>query len=84
MRTKDTRHVWRLEVEWEDSTILHEGWQEVPDILERRHAMTCLSVGFVLADDRKGLVLAASIHGSQAAGVTFIPHRAVKKRRRLR
>jgi len=74
---------WRAEVEWEDSVVLHEGWQPIADILARRRSVRCLSVGFVLADDRRGIALAASVHGSEAVGVTMIPRRAVVRRRRL-
>ena len=78
------RKVWRLEVEWEDSVVLHDGWEEVADILKRRKTTRCLSAGLVLADDDKGVVLASSVHGSEAVGVTIIPRSAVRKRRRLK
>lgn len=79
--------VWRLEVEWEDSTVLHDGWERIADILKRRNSRkptVCLSVGLVLVDDDKGVVLASSVHGGEAAGVTIIPASAVRKRRRLK
>lgn len=75
---------WRVEVQWDDSTILRDGWQAIDDVLQRRDAVRCLSVGFVLADDKRGIVLASSIHGSEAAGITMIPRRAIVKRKRLR
>ena len=81
------RRHWRLEVEWEDSTLLHDGWEKIGDIIARRDSRKptrCLSVGVVLADDNRGVVLAASVHGNEAAGVTIIPRSAVRKRRRLR
>jgi hypothetical protein len=78
------KHHWRMEVEWEDSSILREGWQEIGAVLERRDAVRCLSAGFVLADDKRGIVLASSVHGSEVAGVTMIPRRSIVKRRRLR
>lgn len=74
---------WRVEVEWQDSTLLHEGWTDIDDVLGRRGAVTCLSVGFVLADDRQGMVLAASVHAGQVAGVTMIPRKAIVSKRRL-
>ena len=42
------------------------------------------SVGFVSADDERGVVLAASINGAHATGVTIIPTRQIIKRKRLR
>jgi hypothetical protein len=79
------RH-WRCEVEWEDSSLLAASWMEVSDILssEQRSVVRCTSVGLILADDKKGIVLASSVHGSRAAGVTVIPKGQIKKRRRLR
>lgn len=41
-------------------------------------------VGWVLADDARGIVLAASINGADAAGVVIIPRRQITKRRALR
>ena len=66
----------RLEVEWLDSTLLGGSWQPIEDVLsQRQDAPRCLSVGFVLADDKRGIVLAASVHGSEATGITVIPSR---------
>lgn len=78
---------WRMEVRWLDSTILHEGWRPVTDILERKArlgATRCTSVGFVLADDDVGITLAGSVHGNEAAGIVHIPRGAIVRRRRLR
>lgn len=75
------RH-WRMEVQWEDSTVLGGGWKTIGDI--DRDAVQCLSVGFVLASDKRGIVLGASIHGNEAAGITVIPRRSILKTRRLR
>lgn len=77
--------LWRVEVEWDDSTLVASSWQDIPDILDKQRGVTrCHSVGYVLADDDKGVVLAASIHQGQAAGVTIIPLPQIVKRRRLR
>jgi hypothetical protein len=75
---------WRMEVLWEDSTVWQKGWEEIADILKKRGAVRCLSVGFVLADDDKGTVLAASVHGSQAVGITMVPRRSILRKKRLR
>ena len=77
---------WRVEVEWDDSTVTGGGrWQDVSEALsdEARTATRILSVGFVLADDDAGVVLAASVHGSEAAGVTHIPRGVVRSMVRL-
>jgi hypothetical protein len=73
-----------MEVLWEDSTIWHSGWEQVEDVLKDRKKVQCLSIGFVLADDKDGIVLGASVHGSEAAGITMIPRRQVLTKKRLR
>ena len=75
---------WRVEVEWEDSTILQGGWEQISDILQRaKRAPRIRSVGFILADTERRLVIAASVHGSEAAGVTVIPRGQIVKVKRL-
>jgi hypothetical protein len=79
-----SKHHWRVEVEWEDSTVWQRGWEKIDEILENRDSVRCLSIGFVLADDKRGIVLAANVHGDEAAGVAMIPRRQIVKRKRLR
>lgn len=74
----------RLEVEWEDSVILTPGWHKINEALARREsAVVCTSIGVVLADDSLGLMIAASVHGNEAAGITVIPRSQVRKIRDL-
>ena len=82
--TVPKKHHARLEVLWEDSTVWHLGWEPISDILERRDMVRCLSVGFVLADDKRGVVLGASVHNDEAAGITMIPKGQIVSRKRLR
>jgi hypothetical protein len=79
-----TRKHWRVEVEWLDSTILELGWYDIKDALTKRTVTICTSVGFVLADDDEGVVLAGSVHGKQAAGVVVIPRQSIIHTQRLR
>lgn len=87
MSVPTSKH-WRMEVEWVDSTLTHqEGWVTITSALarrKRRDAVRCLSVGFVLADDDAGIVLAATVHGNEVAGITHIPTGAIVGRKRLR
>lgn len=76
--------VWRVEVTWQDSQLIGGTWEPIADLLKRRKTVRCHSVGFVLADDKRGIVLAGSVNGSNATGVTIIPASQVIKRRRLR
>ena len=77
------KRLWRIEVEWQDSQVIGGSWEPVPDLLDRRESVVCHSVGFVLADDGRGIVLASSINGGNAAGVTIIPRRQIKRKWRL-
>ena len=79
-----TREPWLVEVVWEDTQLLGGSWEPIKNLLDRRKAVRCRSAGFVLADDKRGIVLAASVNGANAAGVTIIPRRQIVKRRRLR
>ena len=82
--SRPTARHHRTEVLWEDSTVWHRGWEQIDDVLAERDAVQCTSVGFVLADDERGIVLAASVHGNEVAGVTMITRGQVVSTRRLR
>lgn len=71
-------------VEWTDSQVFGGSWEPIRDLLKQREAVRCYSVGYVLADDKRGIVLASSINGANAIGVTVIPRSAIVKRRRVR
>jgi hypothetical protein len=78
---------WRLEVEWVDSHTGGNGWQPVHEYLRKKHRRPMLtSVGYLLADDKKGVVLANSVdpNYNNAAEVISIPIEAIIRRRRLR
>jgi len=75
---------WRLEVVWEDTTIFDGGWHTIEETLASRDIVRCTSVGIVIADDKRGIVLASGIHRHQAAGATVIPRGAIISVRRLR
>lgn len=75
----------RVEVLWHDSTIPHRGWVRIEEATSKafRAIVECVSVGFVLADDKHGMVLAGSVHGTEGAGVVVIPRGQIKQVRRL-
>ena len=77
---------WRLEVEWLDSYIELSSWTPIKRMVKNRHNLKtrCVSVGFVLADDKRGVMLAGSVHGANATGVIVIPAGQIVNRRRLR
>ncbi len=79
-----TRKHWRLEVTWEDSYVKTGRWHDIETVLAERGKVLCHSVGFVLADDERGIVLASSVHGSEATGIVMIPAGCVVKRKELK
>ena len=66
----------RVEVAWADS-VATSRWTEITEVMKQRGLTRIVSVGFVLADDKRGLVLASSLHGNEAAGVAHIPRSAI-------
>jgi hypothetical protein len=82
-RAQKTR---RLEVEWLDSYVELSSWTPIRRMVRNRRklATRCLSVGFVLADDKRGVMLAGSVHGHSATSVIVIPAGQILARRRLR
>ena len=79
------RRGWRMEVEWRDSVQLAHGeWFPSSEVQRRRKNDRCYSAGFVLADDKRGIVIASSIHCGEACGAIAIPRGAISKKRRLR
>jgi hypothetical protein len=79
------KKVWKLEVTWVDSQVQLGGWRDIRKWLKRRgKGVRCHSVGYVLADDSRGVVLAGSVNGSNALGMVTIPARQIVKRKRLR
>jgi hypothetical protein len=75
----------RMEVEWLDSYVELASWTPIRRLLRNRRKLAprCLSVGFVLADDRRGVMLAGSVHGAEASQVHLIPAGQILARRRL-
>jgi hypothetical protein len=74
----------RIEVEWRDSQISRDGWMSEKTVLKARRNDRCRSVGYVLADDKHGIVLAGSLSDRSAACVISIPAGAIVRRRKLR
>ncbi len=84
--SKHLRKARRLEVVWRDAYVELSSWTPIKRMVRNRQDLesTTFSVGFVLADDEKGLMLAGSVQGSNATGVICIPAEMIVKRRRLR
>ena len=79
------KKAWLVDVAWDDSAQLTDTWDEVARFLKRRkREVRVHSAGFVLSDDKFGMVIASSVHGSRASRVTFIPRSQIVRKRRLR
>lgn len=80
-----TRKHWRAEVVWDDSRIIGGAWGSVKDALAVQRRFECRSVGFVLADNERGMVLAGSVNVSgNVTGCIAIPRSQIRKVIRLR
>jgi hypothetical protein len=80
-----TKKTWRVEVWWDDCTLLAPGWTPLARIAEvRRKAVKCRSVGFVVRDDKHGITLAQNVHANDVAGVVHIPRGQIRKIKRRR
>lgn len=76
----------RVEVAWEDAGFFSGGWAPWRPMLKRRARanLRCRSIGYVLTDDKDGLVLAASMSSAgEAFGVIVIPASQIVSRRTL-
>jgi len=77
--------LWRYEVAWEDSYVELTTWTPIKTLLRNRRKLRTMqhSLGFILADDKRGIMLAGSVGGSHATSVICIPASAIRRRRRL-
>jgi hypothetical protein len=82
-----SRKLHRLEVQWVDSHGDDSGWQQASYYMDKKVRRPMMhSVGFVLADDKKGIVLAGSVDPQygNVCNVICIPREAVVSKRRRR
>jgi hypothetical protein len=74
-----------LEVVWTDSQLSTGGWESHRETMRDRGRIYQRSVGYILADDKRGVMLAGSLsQGSNVHGVVTIPASQIVKRRRIR
>jgi hypothetical protein len=74
-----------LEVVWSDCQLFVGGWEPHADVMRRRGGVLQRSVGYVLADDKMGVVLTSSLsQGGNVYGTVNIPAGQIVKRKRLR
>jgi len=73
-----------LKVEWEDSARPVPAWQWISDY-EIPHTVSCVSVGFLIAETKRALALAPNLgdvgqEQVQASGIIRIPKSAIRSR----
>jgi hypothetical protein len=71
-----------VKVEWEDSARPIGAWQWIDDY-EAPNIVTCISVGFLIANTKRAIALAPNIgdirrERIQASGIIRIPRRAIQ------
>ena len=73
-----------VEVTWVDSLLFTGGWESRDSVMHLRRHVCQRSVGYVLADDRRGIMLAGSLgQGGNVFGSLMIPRAQIVKKRRL-
>lgn len=73
------------EVVWDDCLLFTGGWESHEAVMGQRRRIRQRSVGYVLADDEKGIMLAAALsQGGNVFGAHVIPRAQIVKVRRLR
>ena len=74
-----------VEVIWSDCLLFTGGWEAHASVMRQRRAITQRSVGYILADDKKGIVLTESLsQGGNVYGTVVIPAAQIVRRRKLR
>ena len=74
-----------LEVLWEDSLLFTGGWEAHGDVMRQRKRIRQHSIGYVLADDKRGVVLTGALsQGGNVFGTVVIPASQIIKRKVIR
>ena len=74
-----------VEVVWEDCLQFTGGWEPLGDVMRQRRRIRQRSVGYVLADDKDGIVLAGALsQGGNVFGAHVIPASQIISRKKLR
>jgi len=83
--SKFARKIPVTEVTWDDCLLFTGGWEAHDAVMRQRRRIHQRSVGYVLADDKAGIVLAGALsQGGNVFGAHVIPRAQIVKVRRLR
>lgn len=73
-----------IEVVWDDCLLVTSGWEPLDSVMAMRGRIRQRSVGYALADDERGVVLAAALsQGGNVFGGHIIPASQIISRRPL-
>lgn len=74
-----------VEVVWDDCLLFTGGWEAHDNVMRQRRRIRQRSVGYVLADDKDGVVLTAALsQGGNVFGTHVIPRAQIVAKRRIR
>ena len=74
-----------LEVVWDDCLLFTGGWEAHGSVMRQRRRIRQRSIGYVLADDKRGVVLAGAMsQGGNVFGAHVIPAVQIVSKRRVR
>ena len=74
-----------VEVVWDDCLLLTGGWESHENAMAVRKRIRQRLVGYVLADDKAGIMLTAALsQGGNVFGTHVIPRAQIVRRRTLR
>ena len=84
MNKRFNRKLPLIEVIWDDCLLFTGGWQSHKAVMRQRRRIRQRSIGYVLADDKHGIMLAGSLsQGGNVFGALMIPASQIVKKRRL-
>lgn len=85
MTRKFDRRLPMIEVVWADCLLFTGGWESHADVMRQVRRIKQRSVGYVLRDDKSGVVLTAALsQGGNVFGTQVIPAAQIISRRKLR
>lgn len=74
-----------MEVIWEDCLLFTGGWERYADVMAQRRRIRQRSVGYVMADDKRGVMLCAALsQGGNVFGAHVIPRSQIISKRVLK
>ena len=74
-----------VEVTWDDCLLFTGGWESHDAVMRQRRRIRQRSIGYVLADDKAGIMLAAALsQGGNVFGAHVIPRAQIVRVKRIR